>query len=68
MTGCLVGRSDVSDILQLEVILAARALNLGRSWWTVASQCASLANFYLTTWEEYHTGELSDFKSPKMAL
>lgn len=42
----------------LEVILAARALNLGRSWWTVASQCASLANFYLTTWEEYHTGQL----------
>jgi ethanolaminephosphotransferase len=42
----------------LEVILAAQALNLGRSWWTVASQIASLANFYLTTWEEYHTGQL----------
>lgn len=42
--------------LQLEVILAAEALNLGRSWWTVASQVATLANFYLTTWEEYHTG------------
>ncbi|KAF9237079.1 CDP-alcohol phosphatidyltransferase-domain-containing protein [Melanogaster broomeanus] len=42
----------------LEVILAARALNLGRSWWTVASQIATLANFYLTTWEEYHTGLL----------
>ncbi|KAJ6606799.1 Choline/ethanolaminephosphotransferase [Mycena sp. CBHHK59/15] len=42
----------------LEVILAAQALNLGRSWWTVASQIATLANFYLTTWEEYHTGEL----------
>ncbi|KAL0952165.1 hypothetical protein HGRIS_008779 [Hohenbuehelia grisea] len=42
----------------LEVILAARALNLGRSWWTVASQIATLANFYLTTWEEYHTGQL----------
>ena len=41
---------------QLEVILAARALNLGRSWWTVASQIVTLANFYLTTWEEYHTG------------
>lgn len=41
---------------QLEVILCARALNLGRSWWTVASQIATLANFYLTTWEEYHTG------------
>ncbi|KAG8219253.1 hypothetical protein J3R82DRAFT_92, partial [Butyriboletus roseoflavus] len=42
----------------LEVILAARALNLGRSWWTVASQVATLANFYLTTWEEHHTGVL----------
>lgn len=42
----------------LEAILAARALNLGRSWWTVASQVATLANFYLTTWEEYHTGQL----------
>ncbi|KAH7886398.1 CDP-alcohol phosphatidyltransferase-domain-containing protein [Phlebopus sp. FC_14] len=42
----------------LEVILAARALNLGRSWWTVASQIATLANFYLTTWEEYYTGLL----------
>ena len=41
---------------QLEAILAAHALNLGRSWWTVASQIATLANFYLTTWEEYHTG------------
>lgn len=42
----------------LEAILAAHALNLGRSWWTVASQIATLANFYLTTWEEYHTGQL----------
>lgn len=25
-------------------------------WWTVASQLCTLANFYLTTWEEYHTG------------
>jgi hypothetical protein len=31
-------------------------MNLGRSWWTVASLAASLASFYLTTWEEYHTG------------
>ncbi|KAF6753170.1 cholinephosphotransferase [Ephemerocybe angulata] len=42
----------------LECILASRALGLGRSWWTVASQIATLANFYLTTWEEYHTGIL----------
>jgi len=42
----------------LEVILASRALGLGRSWWTVASEVFTLANFYLTTWEEYHTGVL----------
>ncbi|KAI0003868.1 Choline/ethanolaminephosphotransferase [Russula compacta] len=42
----------------LGVILASHALNLGRSWWTFASQVGTLANFYLTTWEEYHTGQL----------
>jgi len=42
----------------LEVILCAQALNLGRDWWTVASELATLANFYLTTWEEFHTGTL----------
>ncbi|KAF8753671.1 diacylglycerol cholinephosphotransferase [Rhizoctonia solani] len=42
----------------LEVILACRALNLGRSWWPISSQIATLANFYLTTWEEFHTGTL----------
>ena len=44
--------------MQLEAILTCHALNLGRSWWTVSSQIATLANFYLTTWEEYHTGQL----------
>src|SRR4051812_27627622 len=44
--------------LQLEVLLACRALNLGRSWWPITSQVATLANFYLTTWEEFHTGTL----------
>lgn len=50
----------------LEVVLVSRALNLGRSWWTVASQIVTLANFYLTTWEEYHTGVLylSYFSGP----
>ncbi|KAK2465438.1 hypothetical protein APHAL10511_002792 [Amanita phalloides] len=42
----------------LEVIMISYALNLGRSWWTVASLIATHANFYLTTWEEYHTGQL----------
>jgi len=42
----------------LEVILCLRALDLTRSWWTVASVTATAANFYLTTWEEFHTGTL----------
>jgi len=50
----------------LGAILASASLNLGHSWWTVASQVAPLANFYLTTWEEYHTGTLflSSFSGP----
>ncbi|KAI0706168.1 Choline/ethanolaminephosphotransferase [Cytidiella melzeri] len=43
---------------QLEAILTCYAMNLGRSWWTVFSQVLALSNFYLTTWEEYHTGQL----------
>ncbi|WWC87383.1 uncharacterized protein L201_002272 [Kwoniella dendrophila CBS 6074] len=50
----------------LEVVLCAHALGLNRSWWTVASQAASLCNFYASTWEEYHTGTLylSAFSGP----
>ncbi|RXK39609.1 ethanolaminephosphotransferase [Tremella mesenterica] len=50
----------------LEVVLCSHALGLGRSWWTVASQTASLCNFYASTWEEYHTGTLylSAFSGP----
>lgn len=52
--------------------MASHALNLGRSWWTVASQIATLANFYLTTWEEYYTGlcqyTLSDSYSSSLSL
>ncbi|KAM0748023.1 Cholinephosphotransferase [Meredithblackwellia eburnea MCA 4105] len=50
----------------LEVILTASALNLGLSWWTVICLVATNANFYLTTWEEYHTGTLylSAFSGP----
>lgn len=65
--GCDAINTTVSEILngflfadrltsQLEVLLTAAALNLGMGWWTVASQVFTLANFYLTTWEEYHTG------------
>ncbi|KAF8553815.1 Choline/ethanolaminephosphotransferase [Imleria badia] len=42
----------------LEVILASRALNLGRSWCTVTLQIATAAGFYLATWEQHHTGIL----------
>ena len=47
-------------------MLCAHALGLNRSWWTVASQAASLCNFYASTWEEYHTGTLylSAFSGP----
>ncbi|CAO3672424.1 unnamed protein product [Rhizopus stolonifer] len=42
----------------LGVLTWASATFLGQSWWTVASLTASLATFYLSTWEEYHTGIL----------
>ncbi|ORX62538.1 hypothetical protein DM01DRAFT_1360695 [Hesseltinella vesiculosa] len=42
----------------LGVMTWASATYLGQSWWTVASLVASLGNFYLSTWEEYHTGVL----------
>ncbi|KAK8846556.1 hypothetical protein IAR55_005642 [Kwoniella newhampshirensis] len=50
----------------LEVVLCSHALGLNRSWWTVASQAATLCNFYASTWEEYHTGTLylSAFSGP----
>ncbi|KAK0525658.1 hypothetical protein OC835_005536 [Tilletia horrida] len=50
----------------LECILVSSALNLGRSYWTLASIIATLSNFYLTTWEEFHTGTLflSAFSGP----
>ena len=49
-----------------ECLLCISALNLGRSYWTVASLVATLSTFYLTTWEEYHTGTLflSAFSGP----
>lgn len=42
----------------LEVIIFAGAINLGQSWWTLLTLFASSCTFYLTTWEEYHTGTL----------
>ncbi|POY72449.1 hypothetical protein BMF94_4275 [Rhodotorula taiwanensis] len=50
----------------LGCLLAASALNLGLSWWTIASLVATQANFYVSTWEEFHTGTLflSAFSGP----
>ncbi|KAG1145566.1 hypothetical protein G6F37_011159 [Rhizopus arrhizus] len=42
----------------LSILTWASATGLGQSWWTVGSLWASLANFYLSTWQEYHTGHL----------
>lgn len=50
----------------LGVLTWASSTYLGQSWWTVASLAASLGNFYLSTWEEYHTGilYLAHFSGP----
>ena len=47
-------------------MLSSAALNIGRSYWSVAALIATLSNFYLTTWEEFHTGTLylSAFSGP----
>ncbi|KAE9405305.1 hypothetical protein BT96DRAFT_988586 [Gymnopus androsaceus JB14] len=45
--------------MAFEAILVTQALNLGPPWWNFVSQVATLANFYLTTWEEYHTGKFT---------
>ncbi|CCX04944.1 hypothetical protein FPQ18DRAFT_380735 [Pyronema domesticum] len=42
----------------LGCIIFAGAVNLGQSWSTLLTAFASLCAFYLTTWEEYHTGTL----------
>lgn len=57
---CLYINKKGCDALNttLGVITWASSTYLGQSWWTVASLAASLANFYLSTWEEYHTGIL----------
>lgn len=50
----------------LEVLIFCSVVNTGYSWAVVASQFATLLNFYLSTWEEYHTGTLflSEFSGP----
>lgn len=50
----------------LENVLVMSAMGLGRSYWAVLGLLSSLANFYLTTWEELHTHTLylSAFSGP----
>lgn len=42
----------------LGVLIFAGVTGLGQSWSTLLTTFASLCAFYLTTWEEYHTGTL----------
>lgn len=42
----------------LGVIVFAAASNMGYGYPVFIAQCATLCNFYLTTWEEYYTGTL----------
>ena len=42
----------------LEVVIFADAVDLSYSWVTILTLFASQCAFYLTTWEEYHTGIL----------
>ncbi|KAJ3210328.1 hypothetical protein HDU67_005405 [Dinochytrium kinnereticum] len=39
-------------------IVGANALGVGPSGWLVFTLMSTLSNFYLSTWEEYHTGVL----------
>ncbi|KAH8677066.1 CDP-alcohol phosphatidyltransferase-domain-containing protein [Ilyonectria robusta] len=43
----------------LEVLIFAASQNMGQSWYTVATLFASLATFYVQTWETYHTKTLT---------
>ncbi|KAI9222539.1 CDP-alcohol phosphatidyltransferase-domain-containing protein [Blastocladiella britannica] len=42
----------------MSVITLAPVLGYGKSWWMLVSMGSALANFFLSTWEEYHTGIL----------
>lgn len=50
----------------LAILVFASATNLGTGYPLLIAQCAALTNFYLTTWEEFHTGTLylSYFSGP----
>lgn len=50
----------------LSTIVVASAIGMGYSWLLVIAQFGTLANFYLSTWEEFHTHKLflSEFSGP----
>ncbi|SHO77058.1 Similar to S.cerevisiae protein CPT1 (Cholinephosphotransferase) [Malassezia sympodialis ATCC 42132] len=50
----------------LESVLVCAAMGLGRSYWTLIGLTSAMTNFFLTTWEEYHTHTLflSSFSGP----
>lgn len=50
----------------LETVLVCAATGLGRSYWTLIGLASAMTNFFLTTWEEYHTHTLflSSFSGP----
>ena len=43
----------------LEVLLFAGAMNLGQSWSTVLVLFGTVFTFYIQTWDEYHTHQLT---------
>ncbi|KPI42584.1 putative CDP-alcohol phosphatidyltransferase class-I family protein [Cyphellophora attinorum] len=43
----------------LEVLLFAGAMNLGQSWNTVLTLFGAVLTFYIQTWDEYHTHQLT---------
>lgn len=50
----------------LSVIIFGSVTGLGYSWMLIIAQFSTLANFYLSTWEEFHTHKLflSEFSGP----
>ncbi|ORY04428.1 Choline/ethanolaminephosphotransferase [Basidiobolus meristosporus CBS 931.73] len=42
----------------LGTIVSASVLGIGQSWMTAVTLLSTTSNFYLSTWEEYHTGTL----------
>ncbi|ORX96484.1 Choline/ethanolaminephosphotransferase [Basidiobolus meristosporus CBS 931.73] len=51
------GRCDALNTA-FGTVICSSVLGVGQSWWTLVSFLAATSNFYLSTWEEYHTGTL----------